>query len=214
MTKRGPRLPPRRPRGCRSPGSGLRPDRRLRRYSLKDIPEGYPLLRRGTLGAAAPVLDAVMVGSEPVVHTPQYGLSATAHTELAIDRPNVGLHGVWAQVRQPRDVCVAHALGDQRQNLRLAFAEPFTAAGPVLPRRAACSRSYLADDHFTGMHGLQGRDQLARGQGLRQIPLGPVPSRALNEFGVKVPGVDHNSACPGIGHQDTDLFVIGFGLGE
>src|SRR6201998_2605134 len=179
---------------------------------MKDMPQCYPLLSSETLGTTAPMLDAVVIGCEPVVHTPKHGLSATAHIELAIDSPYVGLHGVGAQVRQPRDVCVAHALGDQRQNLGFAFTEPFTAAGPVQPGRAACSCSYVADNHFTGMHGLQGSHQLARGQRLRQVPVGAVASRTLNEVGVKVPGVDHNSACPGISHQYADLFMIGFRL--
>ena len=31
---------------------------------------------------------------------------------------------------------------------------------------------------------------------------------------MKVPGVDHNSTCPWIGHQDGDLVVVGLRLGE
>ena len=47
------RLPlrPRRRCGCRPRGSGLRPNRRFRRYSFKPMLQGYPLPRRETLGA-------------------------------------------------------------------------------------------------------------------------------------------------------------------
>jgi len=53
-------------------------------------------------GAAAPVFDAVVVGSEAVVDPPEDGLGSAADVDLAVDRPDVGLHGVGAEVGQPR----------------------------------------------------------------------------------------------------------------
>ena len=44
--------------------------------------------------------------------------------------------------------------------------------------------------------------------------MGPVLLRAVDEVGVKVPRVHHNPVGARIGHQDADLFVVGFGLGE
>ena len=40
------------------------------------------------------MFDAVMVGCEAVRHTPQDSLGPTADFDLAVDRADVGLHGI------------------------------------------------------------------------------------------------------------------------
>ena len=64
-----------------------------------------------------------MVRSEAVVHTPQDSLGPAADADLAVDRADVGLHGVGAEIGQRRDLGVALALGDEGQDLRLTIAE-------------------------------------------------------------------------------------------
>ena len=64
---------------------------------------------------------------------PQHSLGAAADVDLAVDRADVGLHGVGAQVGQAGDLGVALALGDERQDLRFPVAEAFAPAGPVQP---------------------------------------------------------------------------------
>lgn len=105
---------------------------------------------------------AVMVGCESVLNSPQHGLRATADVDLAVDRADVGLHGVWAQIRQRGNLGIALALGDERQNLSLSIAEPFAAAGPVKSNRAACPRRSIADNRFACVYCLQRLDQLPR----------------------------------------------------
>ena len=79
-------------------------------------------------GAAAPVFDAVMVWSEAVLGPSEDSLGSAADVDFPVNRANVGLHGVGAEVGQPRHLGVALVLGDQGEDLRLAVAETF--AGP------------------------------------------------------------------------------------
>ena len=57
------------------------------------------------------MFDAVMVRREAVLHTPQDSLGPTADSDLPVDRANVRLHGVRAEICQRRDLGVAFALG-------------------------------------------------------------------------------------------------------
>jgi hypothetical protein len=63
-------------------------------------------------GPSAPVFDAVMVRGEAVVNAPQNRLGATGDVDLAIDRSDVGLYGVRAEVGECCYLSVAFALGD------------------------------------------------------------------------------------------------------
>src|ERR1700733_3636876 len=74
MTKRGPLVFPVRRRGCRPRGSGLRPDGRLRRYSLKPMPGKYPQDRaretesgRRSLGGRAAPGEVHPLGGQPTL---------------------------------------------------------------------------------------------------------------------------------------------------
>src|SRR5689334_2052764 len=125
------------------------------------------------------MLDAMVVRLEAVLDTPQDSLGAAADVDLAVDRADVGLHGVRAEICQRRYFRVALALRDERQNLGLAIAEPFAAAGPIQSDRAARSRRHIADDSLAGVHGLQCGDQLACGQRLGEIAVHSVPSRTF-----------------------------------
>jgi hypothetical protein len=49
-------------------------------------------------GPTSPMFDAAMVGSEAVIHSPQDSLGPAADFDLAVDRPDVGLHRVGAEV--------------------------------------------------------------------------------------------------------------------
>src|SRR5215212_2945886 len=82
------------------------------------------------LRTALPVFDAVVVWREAVFDTPEHGLGSAADADFAVDRADIRLHGVRAQKGEPCDVGVAHALGDERQNLGFAVAEPFSAPWP------------------------------------------------------------------------------------
>jgi hypothetical protein len=61
-------------------------------------------------GTTSPMFDAVMVRREAVRHTPQDSLGPTADFDLAVDRADVRLHGVRAEICQRRDVGIALAL--------------------------------------------------------------------------------------------------------
>ena len=58
-------------------------------------------------------------------------MSATADFDLAVDRADVGLYGVRAQICLRCDLGIALALRDEGQDLRLSIAEPFAPAGPI-----------------------------------------------------------------------------------
>ena len=86
------------------PACALSLTRLLRSTSWADCRSTTPAGRSS--GAAPPVVDPVVVGHEAVLHAPQDGLGATGHIDLAVDRADVGLHGVRAEVgqgRPPRD---------------------------------------------------------------------------------------------------------------
>ena len=86
------------------------------------------------------MFDTVVVRSEAVLDAPQDSLGPAADADLAVDRADVGLHGVGAEIGQRRDLGVALALGDESQDLGLAIAEAFASAGPIQPRGAARPR--------------------------------------------------------------------------
>ena len=60
-----------------------------------------------------PMFDAVMVRRESVIHTPQDSLGPTADSDLAVDRADVRLHGIRAEIRQLRDLGIALALRNE-----------------------------------------------------------------------------------------------------
>src|SRR5664279_283560 len=82
-------------------------------------------------GPAAPVVDAVVVGSEPVPDAPEDGLGAATDLDLAVDRADVGLDGVRAEEAQRSDLGVVLALGDEGENLGFAVGESLASARPV-----------------------------------------------------------------------------------
>ena len=89
-------------------------------------------------GSSAPVFDAVMIGCEAVVDAPQNRLGTAGNADLAIDRPDVGLHGIRAEVGQRCHLSVALTLGDQRQDLRFAVSESLASPWPIQSADAAC----------------------------------------------------------------------------
>ena len=113
------------------------------------------------------MFDAVMVRSEAVLHTPQDGLGPAADPDLAVDRADVGLHSVGAEICQRRDLGIALALRDEGQDLRLSIAEAFAAAGPIESYGAARPRRNTTYDRLSGMNCLQSGYQLSRRQRLR-----------------------------------------------
>ena len=78
-----------------------------------------------------------------MLRTPQVSLGSTADSDLAVDRADVGLDGIRAEICQRGDLGVALALRDERQDLRLSIAEPFARRGQsslaVLRARAGAS---------------------------------------------------------------------------
>jgi hypothetical protein len=160
------------------------------------------------------MFDPVMVRCEAMLHTPQDSLGPTADVDLAVDGADVRLHGVRAEVCQRRDPGIALALRNEGQDLRLSVAEPFASAGPIEPNGAAGPRGDIAYDPLSGMHCLQCGYQLSRRQCLRYIAVHSLLLGTENKVGVKVPGVDHDSACARIGDQCGNLLVIRFRLRE
>src|ERR1700754_1030955 len=101
---------------------------------------GRPTSAQQRLRTTSPMFDAVVVRSETVLHTPQNSLCPAAGSDLAVNRADVGLHSVGAEVRQGRDLGIAFALGDEREDLRLSIAEAFTSTRPIKPYGAARPR--------------------------------------------------------------------------
>ena len=62
------------------------------------------------------MFDAMMVRSEAVLHTPQDSLGPAAESDLAVNRADVRLHSVRAEICQRRDLGIALALGDEGQD--------------------------------------------------------------------------------------------------
>src|SRR5687768_6977189 len=58
---------------------------------------------------------------EAVGHAPEDGLRAAVDADLPVGRSDVGLHRVDAEVRAVGDLLVAQTLGDERQDLGLAW---------------------------------------------------------------------------------------------
>src|SRR4051794_6658931 len=106
-----------------------------------------PRRAAGYSGTAAPVLDPVVIWREAVPDAPEHRLGPAAGADLAIDRADVGLHRVRAEVGQVRHLGVAHALGDEREDLRLPVGEAFAATRPVQPRRTPRPGRGPADPH-------------------------------------------------------------------
>src|SRR6478735_7098987 len=106
----------------------------------------------GRRSGSVRVGDPHPVGEEPVGGAPEHRLRAARDADLAVAGADVGLDRVDRQRRPRRDVDVAHALGDQRQHLRLAGGEALLAAGPV-----------AADDGRTAACGVRGDHGLAAG---------------------------------------------------
>src|SRR3954464_15714951 len=81
------------------------PRQQIVRHLLLD-PRSLPIVARLTKRVArpktsrppAPVVDPVVVGGEAVVDAPQDCLGATGDTDLAVERADVGLHGVGRQI--------------------------------------------------------------------------------------------------------------------
>lgn len=82
-------------------------------------------------GTTSPMFDAVMVGREAVLHTPQDSLGSAADSNLAVNRPDAGLHSIRTEICKPRDVGIALALGDEGQDFRLSIAEALASPGPI-----------------------------------------------------------------------------------
>ena len=115
-------------------------------------------------GSAAPVVDAVVVGGEAVADAPQHGLRPAGDADLAIDRADVGLDGVGAEVGQCRDLGVALALGDQGEDLRLAVGEAFARPGQSSPGALRAPARRVADHDLAGVDGFQRGHELAGGK--------------------------------------------------
>ena len=79
-----------------------------------------------------------------MLHTPQDSLGPAADSDLAVNRADVRLHSVRAQICQRRDLGIALALGDEGQDLRLSIAEPFASTGPIESNGAARPRRNIA----------------------------------------------------------------------
>src|SRR5258708_27642593 len=97
------------------------------------------------------MFDAVMVRREAVVNSPQDSPGPTADSDLAVDRADVRLHGIRAEIGQRRDLGVAPALRNEGQDLRLTIAEPFASAGPIEPDGTARPRRSIANDPLSGV---------------------------------------------------------------
>ncbi|MDT5104318.1 MAG: hypothetical protein QOI25_1831 [Mycobacterium sp.] len=55
------------------------------------------------------MFDAVMVRREAVLYVPQDSQGPTADVDLVVDRADVGLHGIRAEISQRRDLGIALA---------------------------------------------------------------------------------------------------------
>src|SRR5215203_3820302 len=113
-------------------------------------------------GPSTPVFDAVMVGCEVVANAPLNRLGAASDVNLAIDRSDVGLHGIRAEVGESCHLGIAVALCDQRQDLRFALGEPLASSWPVQPADAARPNGWIADHHLAGVDRFERRDEIAR----------------------------------------------------
>ena len=63
------------------------------------------------------MVNAVMIRREAVMDAPEHGLRTTRDVDLAVDRADVGLHGVRAEEGECRHLGIALALSDQGQDL-------------------------------------------------------------------------------------------------
>src|SRR3954452_22540251 len=116
---------------------------------------------RTGLGTTPPMIDAMMIGRKAVLDSPEKGLSAAACVDPSVDCPDVGFHGVRAQIGHRADLGVAFALRDERQDLRLAITKSFYPARPVEPVGASRSRRNFPATHFAAVNRLQCGHQLA-----------------------------------------------------
>ena len=131
----------------RDRSSGSKGDQRVcrtvgyRRFHLPPVTLlGMVCVKQPWSGAAAPVIDAVVVGGEAVVDAPQHRLGAAADVDLPVDRADVGLHGVGAEEGQGGDLGVALALGDQGEDFGFPVGQALAATRPVQPAGAAGAR--------------------------------------------------------------------------
>lgn len=124
---------------------------------------GYPLRPQqhvAPLRPTQPVVDAVVVRGEAVADA---GLGAAGRADLAIDGADVGPDRVGAEVGEAGDIRVALALGDEREDLRLAVGDALEASGPVQAGRTRGAAAGVADHHLAGMHGFDGGDEFRGG---------------------------------------------------
>jgi len=84
------------------------------------------------------------------------------------------------------------ALRDQGEDLRLSIGKTFSAARPLESDGSARPARRVAHDHLAGVHRFERGDEFARRQRLGQVSVRAALSCAFDEFGVKVPGIDHN----------------------
>src|ERR1700712_4047452 len=118
-------------------------------------PPMLSVVQKQASGAALPVFDSAVVGSEAMIHPPEHGLGTAAHVDLAVDRAYVGLDCVGAEGRELGDLRVALALRDQREDLGFSFAESLGPARPVQSDGATHPQGAVADDRLPGVYRLQ-----------------------------------------------------------
>jgi hypothetical protein len=117
-------------------------------------------------GPSAPVFNAVMIGCEAVADAPQNRVRAAGNVDLAIDRSDVGLHRVRAEVGQRCHLSVAMALGDERQFSDSRSVSPSLRPGqfsaPVLRARKGESLITMSPAWIAFKAGLGGPHPLPR----------------------------------------------------
>ena len=69
-------------------------------------------------------------------------------------------------------------------------------------------------DGVAGVNGFERGDQVACGQRLGQVAVGPLAHRTVDQVGMEVPGVDDDPAGVRILDEHPDLVVVGLRLGE
>src|SRR5215212_2666595 len=76
----------------------------------------------------------VIRGLEAVPVPPGHRLCSGLDADLAVGRPDVGLHGVDAEKGPARYLVVGEAARDERQHLRCALRQPQVLPGPAQNR--------------------------------------------------------------------------------
>ena len=105
--------------------------------------------------------------------------------------------------------CVMSARTSASRSVR-----PSVRPGQSSPDRRSRPRRSVADDDLPVSDRFDGSHELVRRERLGEVAAGTLGHRAVDEFRMEVPGVDHDMAGVRVVDEDGDVVMVGFGLGE